>query len=727
MAVSAVPGSGKTFTLVELAARLIAGDYIEPKIGQQILIVTYLNSSADNFKTRLRERLQQLDVDPVGYDVRTLHSLSLEIVRMAYMDSTAMPTAIDDGQSRYFLGRAIDTWRETNPEAWQSYLPDPSPQMKVRWRDMVEKTARTFIRNAKNAQYEPEVILAQIDAHEQRDQIGFTHMIAEIYANYQTILKRQGAIDFDDQVWLAVSFLNDHPPMTDSLRQRWPYVLEDEAQDSVPLQAALLAQLIGDEGNLVRVGDPNQAITSTFTAAHPRFFTQFLARPDVLDRPLPNSGRNAPIIYNLANELVRWVCADHLVPEVQTNTFRNQAILPTPDGDAQPNPRDDAPGVGARVHVYDHRTHDEIPGAIKLAARYLQKFEGATAAILVPTNWMGQLFAEKLDQWEMEYDSLLKGGARERQVAAALHSLLALLAAPLHKRTLKEAFDALHTLGHPAASDELEDRDRFHGLLLSIHRLENILYPSDGDDDFYRSLPSGIATEQDIIQLRKFATFLRHVFSLRTLPIDALAMTLGDDLFTHDQKNEGDVAIAYGIATYLRTWQDLEPEKRLPDLVAELNNIATGRRTIHVAPRTEEGFEPRPGRITLATQHSAKGLEWDAVFLVGIDAGWIPWSLDSYFQGVYDFLDGDPTAQVAAELSHIMTDDPGTYPGRTPTESAHIDIISERLRLLYVGITRAKRYLQISRSRTVTLGGTDRPVEGSQTVGVLAQHLHYYK
>ena len=57
MAVSAVPGSGKTFVLSRLAAQIIAQDLIAVNRGQQVMVVTYLNSSVDTFKSRIRTRL----------------------------------------------------------------------------------------------------------------------------------------------------------------------------------------------------------------------------------------------------------------------------------------------------------------------------------------------------------------------------------------------------------------------------------------------------------------------------------------------------------------------------------------------------------------------------------------------------------------------------------------------------------------------------------------------
>ncbi len=102
---------------------------------------------------------------------------------------------------------------------------------------------------------------------------------------------------------------------------------------------------------------------------------------------------------------------------------------------------------------------------------------------------------------------------------------------------------------------------------------------------------------------------------------------------------------------------------------------------------------------------------------------WIPGSLDAPFLGVHDFLGGDPNAEAIAQLSYLMRDESGIYPNRTATESAHIEVICERLRLLYVGITRARRFLQISRSRATRRANREQESEPATVLGVLYRYL----
>jgi len=792
MAVSAVPGSGKTFTLSLLAAQLVADGRVDTAADQQVLIVTFLNASVDTFRARVRRRLTEMGLPDAGFDVRTLHSLALEIVRWGADLLSDELVVLDDAQSRQFLDAAVDGWINDNVRLWETFLPEYgteySPQMIARWRDITATTAAAFIRTAKNERHRPEAIFAAIRAaREEVEQPSVAavedapdiarsplmHMMAGIYGRYQTALARQGGLDYDDLIWVAADRLEREPDLVASLRARWPFVLEDEAQDSVPLQELLLEQLTGPNGNWVRVGDPNQAITSTFTAAHPRFFSRFIDRPDVVARTLPNSGRSAQLIIGAANAVVNWTLDNHPVPEVRANAFRRQDILPAPPGDTQPNPPDSE--SGARIRVYRHREEEELPAVARLANEYARQYPDRTLAILVPTHQIGFGVARHLDALDADYDNLLRGSGREREVAAALHAVLAVLANPLDTKALQSAHSGLSELREDGPiyepyPPESEDVARFQALLRSVYRPEALLFPRAGED-VLAALPPGVATEEDVRRLERLAEFLRGHFDLRTLPVDDLTLALADALFApasggvqepaggqaqaaatrplepDQQAHELDLAIAYQLASQLRQWREAQPEWRLPELVAQLQMVASGRRTLNVVRAGEMGYEPAPGRISLATQHSSKGLEWDAVFLIGIDGMWIPGSLEAPFLGVHDFLGGDPNAEATAQLRYLMRlagggqgsteDEPeaaegrtmvtpvdaGLFPNRTATESAHIEVICERLRLLYVGITRARRYLHISRSRATRRGNREQESEPATVLGVLYRYL----
>lgn len=741
MAVSAVPGSGKTFTLSLLASKLLAGGYasenpsLRPAEDQRILIVTYLNASVNTFRARVRTRLEELNLPPDdGYDVRTLHSLALEIVRISESGlgtDSAEPVVADETQTNLFINQAMDNWIALHPEHYRAFLQSDNPQEQSRWRNAVVKTARTFIRAAKNERYRAHDIQARLNSQMETAldpasadlPIGASPlltMLSAIYGQYQDILNRQGVLDFDDLIWHAVDLLESRPDLVIELRRRWPYILEDEAQDSVPLQEVLLSLLTGADGNWVRVGDPNQAIMSTFTAAHPRFFNAFNDREDVTTLPLPNSGRSSPLIIGAANEVVDWTMDHHPVPQVRQNAFRRQHILQTPPGDAQPNPPDSESAI--KIRVYKRREEEELPTVARLAAQYAKSSPQHTLAILVPTNEAGQKIAEQLDDLDVSYDNLLRGGAREREIATAVNAILAVLANPQNKRSLAAALASLHELGHPSANFPAEAVSHLTTILKSVQTPESLLFPWS-EEDLERSLPAGVASEEEIKHLARFSDLMRKIFDLRTMPIDDMALAIGDELFSRDYARESDLAITYQLAIILRSWQEMHPQWRLPELSAELAALAAGRRRLPLQRPSDYGYEPQMGRISLATQHSAKGLEWDAVYMVGIDGLWIPGSLDAHFIGVNESFGGNPEAEALAQLRFLMQGDAGLYEGLTATESAHIEIINERLRLFYVGITRARRFLHISRSRSTGGVGREKPAQPATVLGLLYTYL----
>ncbi len=742
MAISAVPGSGKTFILSLLAAHLIAKGFIAVDHNQQILIVTYLNSSVETFRNRIRARLKDLDLPLIGFDVRTLHSLALDIVKTStgeFGGEMEELIVADEAQSSAYLSAAVDSWIMANRDYWLQFVADDNPPTLVRWRDVTEKTAKSLISIAKNQRFEPNAILSQLDEIYNNPTQGsdlfeesvfgrtFLWMMTGIYHRYQVALSRVGALDFNDIIWQASNILETFPDAAQTYRQRWPIVLEDEAQDSVPLQEILLSSLTGPDGNWVRAGDPNQAITSSFTAAHPSYFSDFLAQTDVVSRPLPHSGRSARRIYEAANTMLHWTITDHPVEEVRYSTFYEQDILPVPPGDSQPNPPDEEAKI--EIRVFGNLEEDELPTIAVQAHRYSQDNPLRTVAILVPTNRIGHKVAAHLDNLDAAYDDLLRGGKRVREIASTIQAILAILASPLGTRNILRAHEALLEFRHPSVSEEI-DTHRISTLLRSIHAPEQFIFPKE-DGDIEQSLPINIATPSELNYLSQFAELLNSCLELRTLPADDMVLALSDLLLSQDNREEpaggeADLAAAYQIALMIGRWRDIHPEWRLPEFSAQLYELASGRLPLKLSGPIEFGYQPSPGRITLATQHSAKGMEWDGVFLVGIEGRWIPSNLDAPFMGDEGILGADPVAEMTAQFQLLMNGSENKFSNRSATESAHIELISERLRLLYVGITRARSYLHISRSRKTKPFQTEYDVMPATVMQTIYQFINDY-
>ncbi|MCA9968329.1 MAG: ATP-dependent helicase, partial [Anaerolineales bacterium] len=185
--------------------------------------------------------------------------------------------------------------------------------------------------------------IERIQKHPQN--LPLASICTTLYEQYERGLRYRGAVDFQDLIRLALRILQRDADYLARLRRRFPYILEDEAQDSSKLQEEILRLLAGEGGNWVRVGDPNQAIYETFTTANPRYLRDFMDEIDVKALALPNSGRNTQSIISLANALIDWSLRHPNAAIRSKQPLTEPHIEPTPAGDPQGNPPDDAQAV----------------------------------------------------------------------------------------------------------------------------------------------------------------------------------------------------------------------------------------------------------------------------------------------------------------------------------------------------------------------------------------------
>lgn len=687
LGVSAVPGSGKTATIVALATRLIAES---ATAGGQVLIVTYQNAAVDHIRAQIGQRLQVLDRLQVGYDVRTLHSLAYGIVQAnpGLVGAAAEFVVLDERASDSLLDKAVRAWTDDNKSVWGRLGPGEyvDQQWEQEWRAIARKVARTVITTAKNRRLRAEDLLARLGGRE--DSSPFLRIGAEIYRLYQQQVETIGGLDFDDLVWRAVELVQQYPDLCDRYRRRWPFVLEDEAQDSVPLQEELIALLVGPGGHWIRVGDPNQAIMSTFTAADPRYLRRFLDRADVAVAEMTISGRCAPQIMDLANFLVEWAAVEHPLAEVRQRAFRPQQMQPTDPGDPQQNPADADSAIGFRE--YNNR-HDEFDSIARRAKGFAERNASSTVAVLVPTNRIGYDMAERLRQADADFDEVLQSPRSARRVGEALCAVLGFLAEPLQRNQLERAYRALVSFWPGPSGPGNEEAVAM--LLRSCYRPEALLYPEAGQRLEAALPPLDRIEPQDLEAIALLCGYLRRWLRAVALPVDQLLMTVAQDLLVE----EGDMARAQQLAVYVRTRADQNAAWQLPELVRELSEAVQGRAGAFADP--EDVFAPRPGRIFLTTMHKAKGMEWDLVYVMGVDGDWFPHDLDARFLGEYEFLGGDPCEDARAELLDLLGEIGASR--LSATDRSHAEVIAERLRLLYVAITRARRYLVLSWSRQI--------------------------
>lgn len=689
LGVSAVPGSGKTTAIAALAAAVISR---RKNLGGQVLVVTYQNAAVNHLRARIRENLEAMNIIQVGFDVRTLHSLSYGIVQAnAGLAGTAHDFAVlDERTSNSLLEKAVHLWNEQNTRTWARLAPDDyyDTRWEREWRGIAQNIARTLISTGKNLRLKPNALLERIRAAGEVER--FLQIGAEIYQLYQVQVETNGALDFDDLIALAVDLLERHSDLRERLQRRWPIVLEDEAQDSVPLQEELLAMLTGKRGNWIRVGDPNQAIMSTFTAADPAYLRQFLQRREVKNVEMTISGRCAPRIMDLANRLVDWTCENHPLPAVRQQTFLQQHIRATDPGDSQQNPDDQDSSVVFRE--YNNRL-EEQRDIVRRAIQFAEKHPESTLAILVPTNRIGYELAEYLRECKVPFDEMLQSSRPERLVAETMSRVIGFLANPLQGNHLEATYAALREILPPG--EEGSDAENVALLLRSCYQPETLLFPFPGKDVEDAFPPVAGVPSADLEDIVTLAGYLKRWLRASTLPIDQLVMTVAQDVLS-----DADLARSQKLALHLRRCGEQNLDWRLPDLARELDQVLSGKTTLLMSE--DDIFEPRPGRIALTTMHKAKGLEWDLVYLMGVDRDWFPHTLEDHFRGEYEFLGGDPAAEASAALYKLMGKRKGD--SLDPTAAAHVGIIAERLRLLYVAITRARRFLAFSWSRQIPAG-----------------------
>jgi DNA helicase-2/ATP-dependent DNA helicase PcrA len=747
MGIAAVPGAGKTHVLSALAARLIAEARLE--VDQEVLVVTLVNSAVDNFSSRISGFIQAHGLLPhLGYRVRTLHGLAHDIVRErpAVVGLETRFSIIDEREAAFIRREAVAAWLSANPYFLDDYLDPGLEDSKRDWvrrqqlPGMLDSLALAFIRSSKDRRLTPGALRIKLDDTPLSSPQGVPLPLAEmglaIYSDYQRALTYRGAVDFDDLIRLALDLLEADEEYLQRLRYRFPYILEDEAQDSSQLQEGILRTIAGKGGNWVRVGDPNQAIFETFTTASPKYLREFIANEADSRQELPVSGRSQPSVMDLANYLIDWVMNGHPAEEVR-DAIAPPHIQPTSPDDPQPNPPENPDGI----YFVDQKftPDEELVAVIDSLARWLPDNPNATVAVLVPRNARGVEVINALKARGLDHLEFLSSTFTTRAAAGSIAHILTYLSDSGSGRKLSKAYqvwrrdwrdeeslrEVIRAEDGSLAEEEIASSSealltmslRVMELLRNVRRVEEYLSPliSDsllpGEEGPVLSLSKELGVRDswlaglheteppEVIQeLIDFRVHVRRWLAAVTLPIDQLVLTLARDVFT----SPADLALAHKLALVLRSAADDHPGWRLPELASELAVIAKNERRFIGFSSDDSGFDPErhAGVVVVTTMHKAKGLEWDRVYLMSVNNYDFPalQSYDSYISEKWFLrdslnLEAEALAQLGAALSN---DEYDWYTEGRGTLAARADYVRERLRLFYVGITRAKRELVVT-------------------------------
>jgi len=706
LGIAAVPGAGKTHILSAIAAQIIQNNQLQDE--QEVLIVTLVNSAVDNFETRIKRFFDNPLQVLYKYRVRTLHGLAHDIVREkpASVGLENQFSIIDEREAGAIRRESVNAWLASH--SLDDYLDPALDNSKRDWTKrehlpkMVDSLANAFIRSAKDRLLTPERLRAKLEAS--FTPLPLAQLGCDIYTDYQRALAYRGAVDFDDLIRLALTLLQNDEEYLERLRFRYPFILEDEAQDSSLSQQAILGLLSGDGGNWVRVGDPNQAIFETFTTADPDLLRDFIR--DNPNADMPESGRSQPAVIALANHLIHWVMAEHTNPQART-ALSLPYILPVPEGYEPVNPPDNPEAI--KFISKKFTPEDELEAVAKSVKGYVDSLadisdeEKPTMAVLVPRNQRGVEVIDALRKRGIEVVELISSTATTRAAAGSLSILLAYLADPQSARKLSKAYEVwrrdwreqrIENGQIENSQNNSELLKRVPEVLRGLLHVEDFIAPNHADDWL-----SGLGEEEEVIgELSEFRINVQRWLNSVTLPIDQLVLTLAQDVFSEIS----DLALAHKLALVLRQVAEDHNDWRLPELTSELTLIAKNERRFIGFSDDDSGFDPERhrGKVVVTTMHRAKGLEWDRVYIMSVNNYDFPsnepndrFISEKWFVRGKLNLEAESLAQLTALVSNSEYDG---YEEGAATMQSRLGYVKERLRLLYVGITRAKKDLIVT-------------------------------
>ncbi|MGX6602317.1 ATP-dependent DNA helicase UvrD2 [Micromonosporaceae bacterium Da 78-11] len=537
-------GTGKTRAITHrIAYRTLNGEIS----ARHILAVTFTARAA----AEMRARLTALGAG--GVQARTFHAAALRQVRYfapRLLEGRAMPELLESKARVVALAAA-----RVGVRADRTGARDLAGEIEWAKSSLVEpgEYAVAAAKALREPPYEP-------------------GKVAEVFAAYESIKRRQGVIDFEDMLRAAVWGIEEHSDVAEQIRTQYRHFVVDEYQDVNPLQQRLLDAWLGGRDDLTVVGDASQTIYS-FTGATSSYLIDFpRQRREAVVVRLVRDYRSTPQVVGLANAVIKQARGNEA-------RLRLELVGQRP------------PGAEPELKIFP----DESSEASAVAKRCRELINSGTPAseiaVLFRTNAQSESYEKALAEAEVPY--LVRGAERFFERTEVRQAMIALRAAvrstPGETPLVEAVLDGLSATGWSREQPP----------------------------------PGGAAREQ----------------------WEALAAL---------------VALAEEYACT----PDLIPIGQAGAIQRDVSLSAFNDELLR---RADQQHAPTVEGVTLASLHSAKGLEWDAVFLVGLADGTLP----------------------------------TTY-AKTPEQ------LEEERRLLYVGVTRARQWLWLSYGQSRSGGGRTR-------------------
>ncbi len=627
-------GSGKTRALTMRIVYMIKKLKIHPA---NILAVTFTNKAAGEMKQRI---IKILGKTPEGLPTMgTFHSIGVKILRLdGAIVGVGKNFVIFDGDDQETLLKDILLRLKIDPTKFKPSL------------------FAHIIDRAKNNLIEPEDL-------EEKDQ-KFSQTAKSVYKLYQEELRANNAVDFGDLLVLPVRLFREYPEILKKYQNYWKYILVDEYQDTNHAQYQFTKLLAAAHKNIFVVGDDAQAIYG-FRGADMQNILDFEDDyPDAKIIRLEQNYRSTAPILAIAEKVIELSPRQHKKRLWTENETGEQPVLYSADDELaeayfvankiiQIQDGED----GGMNYDYSQGDGDADEGILSRIMRHarakilpkLKNRQGLNnIAVLYRTHFQSRVLEEAFIEASIPYQII--GGLKfyERREIKDILSYLRLLVNPNDLVSLKRVINTPPRGIGPKTFEIIKD-----ALL-------------EKDD---QSLAKVLAAKPSVKNFFEAQDFLAHIDEAGNL-LDILKQVIklsGYETFLRDGSEEGEgrwenIQELFNVAG---SFQKLPWKEGLEEFLAEVALMTSADEVDADAPK-----------VTMMTLHQAKGLEYDTVFLVGMEEGILP-----HARSILDPKD-----------------------------------IAEEVRLAYVGVTRAKKRLYL-------LHANSRKQYGSRNISVMSRIL----
>ena len=562
-------GSGKTRVITHRIAYLIKHHRISPF---RILAVTFTNKAAKEMK----QRLDALVDDSVSQDlwVATFHATCARILRRdieklgARAESGSVPRSTDHAYTRDF------TIFDTGEQA--TLVKDVLRRLNYSDKQYNPRAILSHISRAKNESISPQAYEKIADGY-------FEKIVAEVYTLYQDGLRLNNALDFDDLLLFTVELLDENPEVRQYYQNKFEYIHVDEYQDTNRCQYELVHLLTGEKQNICVVGDDDQSIYA-FRGADIKNILDF-------EKDYPNTR----VLRLEQNYRSTQNILDAAWGVVHNNRARKAKKLWTEND------------LGELVTCYEAMDENDEAGYVgtQIEDWHNEAVDFKDFAVFYRTNAQSRIFEEAFRTANIPYQIVGGVGFYDRMEIKDLLAYLRVMCNPSDSMSLRRI---INVPSRGIGSTTLQR-------LIDFSVNENItLFEAIQRVDEISTINRGLQAK-----VRRFVKIFDD-FDATTMPADALDYVLKVTGYLKNLQAEKSIEAqnrVENIEELINAVIEYEHNEAEPTLSDYLENVAL---TTDIDAMETDSTD----MVTLMTLHSAKGLEFPFVFIVGVEEGYLP-------------------------------------------------------------------------------------------------------